>query len=168
MTTVVGQLAHLQSSCSGVKKGDKKKTARVRRIPDIPRLSGGQHVENVENGATSALTPRQRELAGLIAQGLTNREIAQGLGISVFTVRHHVSHVLRKLKVKSRAQVAFLVGQQQNNKGGAPFAVINNVSDQGQVAAPRVSSLAGGDREGCLDSFSVLGRQNNPPAARTD
>jgi DNA-binding NarL/FixJ family response regulator len=83
-------------------------------MPAIPRLTGGQHVEN---GRTSALTPRQQELVCLIAQGLTNREIAQRLGLSVFTVKHHVSHILSKLGVKSRTQVAFLVGQHQNNQG---------------------------------------------------
>jgi DNA-binding CsgD family transcriptional regulator len=70
----------------------------------------------MEDEAISPLTPRQWEVAGLIAQGLSNREIAQGLGLSLFTVRHYVSHVLRKLEVKSRTQVAFLVGQQQNYK----------------------------------------------------
>jgi DNA-binding NarL/FixJ family response regulator len=70
----------------------------------------------MEDEAISPLTPRQWEVAGLIAQGLSNREIAQGLGLSVFTVRHHVSVVLRKLRVKTRAQVAFLVGQHQNNQ----------------------------------------------------
>jgi non-specific serine/threonine protein kinase len=64
----------------------------------------------MEDGAISPLTDRQKELAHLVAQGLTNREIAQRLGISVFTVRHHVSNIMRKLGVRSRAQIAFIVG----------------------------------------------------------
>jgi non-specific serine/threonine protein kinase len=64
--------------------------------------------------AISPLTPRQQEVAHLIAQGLTNPEIAQRLGLSVFTVRHHVSNILKKLGLQSRTQVAFLLGQHQN------------------------------------------------------
>jgi DNA-binding NarL/FixJ family response regulator len=67
----------------------------------------------MEAVANSPLTDRQQELARLVAQGLTNREIAHRLGISVFTVRHHVSNIMRKLGVRSRAQIAFIVGQSQ-------------------------------------------------------
>jgi DNA-binding NarL/FixJ family response regulator len=68
----------------------------------------------IEEEAISPLTPRQQEVALLIAQGLTNPEIAQRLGLSTFTVRHHVSNILRRLGVQSRTQVAFLLGQHQN------------------------------------------------------
>jgi predicted ATPase/DNA-binding CsgD family transcriptional regulator/DNA-binding XRE family transcriptional regulator len=53
-----------------------------------------------------ALTAREREVAALLEQGLTNRLIAQALVISEGTVRIHVQHVLAKLGVSSRAQVA--------------------------------------------------------------
>jgi DNA-binding NarL/FixJ family response regulator len=70
----------------------------------------------MEDGTISPLTARQQELAQLVAAGLTNREIALKLGISVFTVRHHISNIMRKLGVKSRAQIAFIVGQNQNTQ----------------------------------------------------
>jgi non-specific serine/threonine protein kinase len=53
-----------------------------------------------------ALTRREREVAALIAGGLTNREIAERLVISEMTADSHVSHILRKLRFRSRAQVA--------------------------------------------------------------
>lgn len=56
-------------------------------------------------------TPRRQQVACLIAQGLTNREIAEQLGISVFTARHHVSSIFKKLGVTNRVQVAYLMGQ---------------------------------------------------------
>ncbi len=55
------------------------------------------------------LTPRQASVARLVADGLTNEEIAQQLGISRFTARNHVEQVLEKLDVSSRARVAALV-----------------------------------------------------------
>jgi DNA-binding NarL/FixJ family response regulator len=52
------------------------------------------------------LTPREREVADLIAEGLNNKEIALRLTISEGTVKTHVGHVLEKLQVKQRAGVA--------------------------------------------------------------
>jgi pimeloyl-ACP methyl ester carboxylesterase/DNA-binding CsgD family transcriptional regulator len=50
------------------------------------------------------LTPRQRELVELIARGLSNAEIASGLGVSEKTVRNHITAIFAKLEVTSRAQ----------------------------------------------------------------
>jgi non-specific serine/threonine protein kinase len=52
------------------------------------------------------LTPREREIAALIAQGMTNREIAAELFIGERTVDTHVEHILDKLGMRSRIQVA--------------------------------------------------------------
>jgi DNA-binding CsgD family transcriptional regulator/Tfp pilus assembly protein PilF len=54
----------------------------------------------------SALTPREREIAAMIARGLTNRGIADELVISQATVARHVANILTKLGFSSRAQVA--------------------------------------------------------------
>lgn len=52
------------------------------------------------------ITPRERVIAGLLAQGLSNREIARRLSITERTARTHVSNVLSKLGLSSRTQVA--------------------------------------------------------------
>lgn len=54
----------------------------------------------------SALTRREKEVATLVARGLTNRQIASELVLSERTVDHHVSNILKKLKLSSRARVA--------------------------------------------------------------
>lgn len=52
------------------------------------------------------LTPREREVAELVAHGLTNRQIAEHLVVSERTVDSHVEHIRDKLRVRSRAQIA--------------------------------------------------------------
>jgi non-specific serine/threonine protein kinase len=55
---------------------------------------------------SSPLTPREREVAALIARGHSNREIAAALVISPHTAERHVEHILAKLDASSRAEVA--------------------------------------------------------------
>ncbi|RYE42449.1 MAG: protein kinase [Hyphomicrobiales bacterium] len=57
-------------------------------------------------GADSPLTARERQVADLVAGGLTNREIADQLVISPRTAQGHVEHILSKLGFTSRTQVA--------------------------------------------------------------
>jgi DNA-binding NarL/FixJ family response regulator len=52
------------------------------------------------------LSPRELEVVALIARGLSNREIAAALTISEKTAANHVEHIMTKLDLRSRAQVA--------------------------------------------------------------
>lgn len=56
----------------------------------------------------SLLTPREREVLRLIAQGMSNGEIAAALFISEHTVKNHVSSIYRKLGDNDRTRVALL------------------------------------------------------------
>ncbi|MFD9669727.1 response regulator transcription factor [Rhodococcus sp. NPDC059968] len=56
--------------------------------------------------SASGLTRRERQVAGLVAEGLTNKAIAAQLVISPRTAQGHVEHVLTKLGFTSRAQIA--------------------------------------------------------------
>jgi len=58
-----------------------------------------QYVRRVGDGSEEVLTSRQREVLQLIAEGLTNREIAEILGISVKTVESHRTHLMNRLEI---------------------------------------------------------------------
>src|SRR5581483_380170 len=62
----------------------------------------------------SLLTPRQREVAALVAQGLSNRQIAERLVITERTAESHVERIRTRLGFRSRAQIAawYVAGQQ--------------------------------------------------------
>jgi DNA-binding CsgD family transcriptional regulator len=60
-------------------------------------------------GSSLPLTPREFEVAELVAQGLTNREIASRLFLSERTAQNHVQHILDKLDLPNRSQIAVWV-----------------------------------------------------------
>jgi DNA-binding NarL/FixJ family response regulator len=57
-------------------------------------------------GLPDGLTPRECEIAELIARGCSNKEIARELCIEISTVKNHVHHMLEKLGVRGRAEAA--------------------------------------------------------------
>lgn len=67
----------------------------------------------VNGGMPRALTRRQTEIAELLAQGLSNKEIASRLVISQRTAETHVEHILSRLGFASRVQVGSWLAQQQ-------------------------------------------------------
>jgi DNA-binding CsgD family transcriptional regulator len=79
---------------------------------DARRLAGalamGPWLSRLEQLAAPAdpLSPRERQIAALVADGLSNREIAAGLVISERTAQNHVQHILGKLGFANRAQIA--------------------------------------------------------------
>lgn len=72
-----------------------------RRIAE--RLSGDR--------MTAGLSPREREVLELVAKGLTNKEVANTLQISQFTVRNHLNHITEKLEVTDRTEAIFVAIQ---------------------------------------------------------
>lgn len=71
----------------------------VVRVPALPCLGS-------VDPCLAALSPREREVAELIAGGFKNKEIAARLSIASSTVKDHVHHILQKTGLRNRAAVA--------------------------------------------------------------
>jgi DNA-binding NarL/FixJ family response regulator len=67
------------------------------------RASGETRRTDVES--TAQLTAQEREVAGLVARGATNKEVATDLFVSAKTVEFHLSNVYRKLGIRSRTEL---------------------------------------------------------------
>lgn len=75
--------------------------ARARRlqpVSPVTPLAGRHH--------TSALSERELEVVRLVAEGLSNKEISARLSLSDKTVKNHISHILAKMNLTARTQVA--------------------------------------------------------------
>ena len=72
------------------------------------RLLDRVRSRNATNSELAALTPQETRLLGYIAEGLTNREIAERMSLAEKTVKNYVSSVLAKLGVGRRAQAAVI------------------------------------------------------------
>ena len=66
----------------------------------------GERRQGASRTSSGDLSPREWEVAGLVAQGLSNRQIAEHLVISERTAENHVSHILDKLGLDSRTRIA--------------------------------------------------------------
>jgi DNA-binding NarL/FixJ family response regulator len=66
------------------------------------------------------LSSREREVLDLLSQGLTNRELAGRLRLSIHAVKYHVSGIYRKLGVGNRTEAAAAYLSAQPPNGGAP------------------------------------------------
>jgi DNA-binding NarL/FixJ family response regulator len=81
-----------------------------------PQLTGSlfsQIVDHAVRGSARSvlmesvrMTKRERQVVGLIADGMTNKEIAQELHLSTSTVKSHIHNILEKLALRSRVQIA--------------------------------------------------------------
>ena len=97
-------LADLVAAIEAAANGELQCSPRVsaalaQRITTLARTAAGPT-------GPDALTPRQREIALLMADGLSNKQIARRLSIEHSTVKNHVHSILSKLGVTRRDQVA--------------------------------------------------------------
>jgi DNA-binding CsgD family transcriptional regulator len=77
-------------------------------LAELRGLGGPARPTSARAATMSTLTPREREILGLVAQGRTNAEIGRQLFISAKTVSVHVSNVMAKLGASGRTEAVAL------------------------------------------------------------
>ncbi|MGW2716201.1 LuxR C-terminal-related transcriptional regulator [Streptomyces sp. NPDC001492] len=75
------------------------------------RLATPMHPEAVRHPTLNGVTPRQRAIAALLVEGLTDAVIADRLGMNIRTARVHIAKLAATLGSQSRAQLGYLIGQ---------------------------------------------------------
>lgn len=84
---------------------DSDREAVLRLLPTLEAAVAARFATE-PSGPVHDLTPREREIAELVAQGLTTRQIGVVLGTSPYTVRNQLSRIYEKLAIESRAELA--------------------------------------------------------------
>lgn len=77
----------------------------------LDQIAAKYHRTSIRADGLGTLTIREREIAWLVTEGMTNGQIARRLGVTAKTVEKHLGSTMSKLGVPSRAAVAGLVGQ---------------------------------------------------------
>jgi DNA-binding NarL/FixJ family response regulator len=91
----------------GIRQGDLPMSrAHAATVVEHLARARGSSADGAADEVESVLSAREREVLRLLAEGLTDREIARALAISPRTVESHVSSLLRKLGVRNRAEAA--------------------------------------------------------------
>lgn len=113
----------------------KKTILKVNRgLKVLPPLLTGSLFSQIANNAISGanttiidkavrMTKREKDVVELIAEGLTNKEIAQKLKLSTYTVKSHVHNILEKLSLRTRVQIARYIHLHDSVK-----SAVNNTS----------------------------------------
>jgi DNA-binding NarL/FixJ family response regulator len=104
-------VAALEAVGRGESLLDPAVTERV--LERVRRIASGQG-----NDELSVLTPQERKILMLVAEGKTNKQIAADVFLSDKTVKNYVSSILSKLNLERRAQAAAFVANQRADRGG--------------------------------------------------
>lgn len=91
--------------------------ALMEHINELAQLSSQSEIDPA---AYNELTPREREVLGLIGEDFSNRQIADELVIEVGTVKNHVHSILKKLDVSNRHEAASLLPYVQDEEDQEP------------------------------------------------
>lgn len=100
--------AAVKDAIHAVAEGDAVVTPRItRQILEhgMPRPAAGREQQELRD-SFAALPPRQREICSLIAEGMTNEEIARKLVLESATIRRTISRILATMQLHDRTQIA--------------------------------------------------------------
>jgi DNA-binding CsgD family transcriptional regulator len=105
-------------------------------------LATGERASKRNGEVTEQLTPQEMQVARLVAEGSSNRQVGAQLFISPNTVEYHLQKVFRKLGVSSRTQLARSLLDRAGDNGAAPPATVGPQSWRTPSAASVATGMA--------------------------
>ena len=149
-TDSISDLAHCIARVSHGEIGANKNNSEFL----LEALRSAPSCEGIDLGKVDSLSPRELQVAEYAAQGESNKQIADRLGLSEHTVKNYLFHVFEKLGVSNRFELLFLLFKECNgqpaDRAGGPLAIGQGhpietymaAAEQGSVAAQFLVGLA--------------------------
>lgn len=116
-------------------------------VQEVMTNGEAQPIRNASG--SKLLTKREEELAQLVAEGLTNRDISKQLNLTEHTVRNYLFRIFNKLGTSNRLELALYVLKQRGNHGSKPF-LSRPESEPDDVQSPATPALKPGRESRCL------------------
>jgi PAS domain S-box-containing protein len=101
------------------------------------------------------LTPREREVINLVADGMSNKAIGKELDISVHTVKSHLRNIMEKLTLNSRLQIAAYVHQQDTDAEDLRRRAEARAEETPEADSPEAQGLSPNEVRGMLHELKV-------------
>jgi DNA-binding NarL/FixJ family response regulator len=137
----------------------------LHRLDDAPR-----HADDGRSSLSGALTAQQMSVSRLVAEGLTNAEIAERLDVSRATVNGHVTVALRRLGLRDRTQLAIHVHASPKLSSSARSTGSSTSADAARCSSSSATVVAPGMSSRCGEQASSHAMATcsvpRPPAAR--
>lgn len=114
----------------------------------VEALAASPLVRAVDSSGLSLLSKRELDVVSSLAEGLTNREIAERLGLSQHTIKNYLFRIYDKLGVSSRLELLFMTltqaGAPNSASRTAPDAALNGADNHGADPSPARPGLSPG------------------------
>ena len=108
LTAIVGENEPVtaQTGCLFLSADSSADTFREALSSAVYFKSQGVNGRCLNKPRSQLITPREQEILDLVTEGLGNKEIAARLGVQTHTIKNHISHLLEKLHMQDRVQLA--------------------------------------------------------------
>jgi len=131
----------------------------------LDAIAAASEIRTVDTKKQDLLSKREREVVNAVAEGLTNREIGERLGLSRHTIKNYLLHVFDKLGVSNRVELLFLsLRQAQDAENGAqlgsneiPLSPLRDFLNRASIGSPEaLLNAASCFREGVFVPRSLV------------